>query len=33
MLAGIPQFPTLYHPRLNCLRDDDDNCILDGTGG
>lgn len=32
MLAGIPQFPTLYHPRLNCHRDDDDNCILDGQG-
>jgi membrane peptidoglycan carboxypeptidase len=32
ILAGIPQFPTLYHPRLNCLRDDDNNCILDGLG-
>ena len=32
MLAGIPQFPTRYHPRLNCLRDDDDNCILDLLG-
>lgn len=32
MLAGIPAFPTLYHPRLNCLRDDDDNCILDPRG-
>ncbi len=32
MLAGIPQFPTLYHPRLNCLRDDEDNCVLDSLG-
>ncbi|MCY3882721.1 MAG: transglycosylase domain-containing protein [Chloroflexi bacterium] len=32
MLAGIPQFPTLYHPRLNCHRDDDGNCILDALG-
>ena len=32
ILAGIPQFPTLYHPRLNCLRDQDDNCILDELG-
>ena len=32
MLAGIPAFPTRYHPRLNCLRDDDDNCILDALG-
>ncbi len=32
ILAGIPQFPTRYHPRLNCLRDEDDNCILDDRG-
>ncbi len=32
MLAGIPQFPTLYHPRLNCLRDAEDNCVLDALG-
>ena len=32
MLAGIPAFPTLYHPRLNCIRDDADNCVLDERG-
>ena len=32
MLAGIPAFPTLYHPRLNCLRDERDSCILDAQG-
>ena len=32
MLAGIPQFPTRYHPRLNCLRDVDDACVLDARG-
>tara|TARA_B100001123_G_scaffold377407_1_gene444853 strand:+ start:7647 stop:10640 length:2994 start_codon:yes stop_codon:yes gene_type:complete len=32
MLAGIPAFPTLYHPRLNCLRGQDNTCILDVLG-
>ncbi len=32
MLAGIPAFPTLYHPRLNCLRNNDGDCILDERG-
>ena len=32
MLAGIPAFPTRYHPRLNCIRDDADNCVLDERG-
>jgi membrane peptidoglycan carboxypeptidase len=34
LLAGIPQAPTLYHPRLNCLKVDDDpgNCVNDELG-
>ncbi len=32
MLAGIPQFPTRYHPRLNCLRDADAACVRDARG-
>ncbi len=32
MLAGIPSYPTLYHPRLNCLKDDNDSCIVDTDG-
>lgn len=32
MLAGIPQFPTLYHPRLNCIQDENEECILDEQG-
>jgi membrane peptidoglycan carboxypeptidase len=29
LLAGVPQAPTTYHPRLNCERDDAGNCIVD----
>lgn len=29
MLAGIPAAPTRYHPRLNCVRDAGDRCVLD----
>jgi membrane peptidoglycan carboxypeptidase len=32
LLAGIPQAPTQYHPRLNCLKGDDGQCILDELG-
>lgn len=32
LLAGIPQAPTLYHPRLNCLKDDAGQCIVDELG-
>ena len=32
MLAGIPAAPTTYHPRLNCIRDSEDNCVLDERG-
>ncbi len=32
MLAGIPAFPTRYHPRLNCIRDEEDDCVLDARG-
>ncbi|MGI8926226.1 MAG: transglycosylase domain-containing protein [Tepidiformaceae bacterium] len=32
LLAGIPSAPTQYHPRLNCLKDDDGNCIVDAQG-
>ncbi|MGE5596718.1 MAG: transglycosylase domain-containing protein [Hyphomicrobiales bacterium] len=33
LLAGIPQAPTLYHPRLNCLRDEaTGDCIVDEQG-
>lgn len=28
LLAGVPQAPTDYHPRLNCVRDDKDQCIV-----
>jgi len=31
-LAGIPQFPTKYHPRLNCVRDDKGECVVDALG-
>ncbi len=31
-LAGIPQFPTKYHPRLNCIRNDKGDCIIDELG-
>jgi membrane peptidoglycan carboxypeptidase len=29
LLAGIPQFPTDYHPRLNCLKDANDQYIVE----
>ncbi len=32
LLAGVPAAPTTYHPRLNCLLDTDNNCVLDGIG-
>lgn len=32
MLAGIPAAPTRYHPRLNCVRDEEDRCRLDERG-
>lgn len=32
LLAGIPQAPTEYHPRLNCVKDDEGNCVVDDQG-
>jgi len=32
LLAGLPQSPTAYHPRTNCVRDESDNCVIDGLG-
>lgn len=36
LLAGVPSAPTKYHPRLNCLIDEDDpagqQCVVDGIG-
>jgi membrane peptidoglycan carboxypeptidase len=32
LLAGIPQAPTTYHPRLNCAKDDNGDCIVDAQG-
>lgn len=32
LLAGIPQAPTLYHPRLNCVTNDAGECIVDELG-
>ncbi len=32
LLAGIPQAPTEYHPRLNCVKDDEGVCIVDDQG-
>lgn len=32
LLAGIPQAPTTYHPRLNCIKDDRGECIVDELG-
>ncbi len=32
LLAGIPQAPTQYHPRLNCVKGDDGQCIVDELG-
>ncbi|MEX1104018.1 MAG: transglycosylase domain-containing protein, partial [Dehalococcoidia bacterium] len=28
LLAGVPQFPTDYHPRLNCIKDDAEQYIV-----
>jgi membrane peptidoglycan carboxypeptidase len=30
LLAGIPQYPTTYHPRLNCIKDENGNDIVVG---
>ncbi len=32
LLAGIPQFPTDYHPRLNCIKSEDGQYVLDELG-
>ncbi|MBI5947665.1 MAG: transglycosylase domain-containing protein [Chloroflexi bacterium] len=36
LLAGVPAFPTEYHPRLNCVIDKEDPegkaCVVDGLG-
>ncbi len=34
LLAGVPQAPTKYHPRLNCLLEagSDTQCVVDGLG-
>ncbi len=32
LLAGVPQFPTKYHPRYNCITNDDGTCALDQLG-
>lgn len=32
LLAGIPQAPTRYHPRLNCVIDAGGTCITDALG-
>ncbi len=35
LLAGVPQYPTLYHPRLNCAKpegDPDGECVIDAQG-
>ncbi|MGD9934721.1 MAG: transglycosylase domain-containing protein [Dehalococcoidia bacterium] len=32
LLAGIPSYPTLYHPRKNCLVGDDGRCVVDELG-
>ncbi len=32
LLAGIPQFPGLYHPRLNCIRGNSGDCVFDEEG-
>ena len=29
LLAGVPSYPTRYHPRLNCLKDDKENCVVE----
>jgi membrane peptidoglycan carboxypeptidase len=30
LLAGVPQYPTEFHPRLNCVVNEDGTCLLDG---
>ncbi len=32
LFAGIPSFPTRYHPRLNCEKDDAGTCVVDAEG-
>ena len=32
LLAGVPQSPTLYHPRLNCVKDAKGVCVADAQG-
>ena len=32
LLAGVPQYPTLYHPRYNCVHNDDGTCEIDALG-
>lgn len=32
LLAGIPSFPSLYHPRKNCAPAEDGTCIRDALG-
>ncbi|MGH2634226.1 MAG: transglycosylase domain-containing protein, partial [Tepidiformaceae bacterium] len=32
LLAGVPASPTLYHPRLNCVKDAKGACVADDQG-
>ncbi len=32
LLAGVVAYPTLYHPRLNCVRAESRECLLDAEG-
>lgn len=32
LLAGIPSAPQTYHPRLNCVLDENDRCVVDPDG-
>ena len=32
LLAGVVAYPTLYHPRLNCVRGPNTECVLDAEG-
>lgn len=32
LLAGVPASPSTYHPRTNCVTDDDGACIVDDQG-
>ena len=32
LLAGLPQSPTDYHPRTNCVKNDEGNCVVDDLG-